>query len=75
VPPQYQAAAGVAIETVSKRRRVRQAKAQLVEAAFEIASATGAGMHGNPGRLVDDEDQTVAIKDAVCQLPLSPPPP
>src|SRR5438270_1055473 len=72
VPPQHQTAAGVAIETVRERRRVRQAEAQLVELAFEIGTAAGAGMHGNPGRLVDDDDQTVAIKDAVGELPPTP---
>jgi hypothetical protein len=62
VPPQDQAAAGVAVETVGKCRRVRQTKAQLVEATFEIWSATGAGVHRNPRRLVDDEDQTVPVQ-------------
>jgi hypothetical protein len=56
VPPQHKAAAGVAIESVSERRRVRQAEAQLVEPAFEIWTPAGAGMDGNPGRLVDYDD-------------------
>jgi hypothetical protein len=60
---------------VGERRRVRQAEAQLVEPAFEIWTPAGAGMDGNPGRLVDYDDQTVAIKDAFCELPVTPPPP
>ena len=54
---------------MGKRRRVWQAEAQLGEPAFEIGAAAGAGMHGNPGRLVDDQDETVAIKNAICQPP------
>src|SRR6202030_1737426 len=65
VPPQYQATAGVAVEAVRECRRLRQAEAQFVERAFEVWPAAGAGMHRNPGRLVDDEDQPIAIKDAV----------
>jgi hypothetical protein len=42
-------------------RRVRQAKAQLVEPAFEIGPPAWAGVHRNPGRLVDHKDQTVAV--------------
>jgi hypothetical protein len=33
---------------------MRQAEAQLVEPTFEIGTPVGAGMDGNPGRLVDD---------------------
>ena len=71
MPAEHQAAAGVAVEPMGERRRVRQAEAQLIEAAFEIRTAAGAGMHRNPRRLVDDQDQPVAIKDAIGKLPLS----
>jgi hypothetical protein len=56
-------------------RRVRQAKAQLIKAAFEIGAAAGAGMHGNPSRLVDDEDESVAVENALGEPPLAPSPP
>jgi hypothetical protein len=72
VPPQYQAAAGIAVEAVGESRRVRQPEPQLVKAAFEIGTPAGAGMDGDPRRLVDDEDQTVAIKDAIGESPLTP---
>jgi hypothetical protein len=32
-------------------------------------------MHRNPRRLVDDEDQTVAIKDPIAEPPFTPPAP
>ena len=54
---------------------MRQAEAQFAEATFEIGTPAGARMHRNPRRLVDDEDQTVAIKDTIGELPLTPPPP
>ena len=60
---------------MGERRRVRQPEAQLIEPTFEIGAAAGAGMHGDPGRLVDDEDQPVAIEDAVARsVPLTPEP-
>src|SRR5947209_2346905 len=67
VPPQHQAAAGIAIEPMGESRRVWQAEAQVVEPTFEIGPASGAGMHGNPGRLVDDENQTVAIEHPLAK--------
>jgi hypothetical protein len=71
VTSQYQASAGIAVEPVGESRWVRQAEAQLLEPAFEVGPAARAGMHGNAGRLVDDEDQTVAIKNAVGEPPPS----
>src|SRR5215472_33756 len=63
--PQHEAAAGVAIEPMSERRRVRQTGAQFVKPAFEIGSAARAGMHGDPRRLVDHEDQPITIEHAL----------
>jgi hypothetical protein len=40
---------------MGKTRRVRQAEAQRIEAAFEIRPPAGTGMHGDPRRLVDDQ--------------------
>jgi hypothetical protein len=58
-----EAAAGVAVEAVSKRRRVRQTETQLIKGAFKIRTAAGSAMHGNPCGLVDDQYETVAIQD------------
>jgi len=51
---EHEAAAGVPIKPMGEGRRVRQAKTQAVEAAFEIGTAAGAGMHGNARGFVDD---------------------
>jgi hypothetical protein len=67
MPAEHKAAAGVAVEPMGERRRVRQAKTECVEAAFEIPAAAGTGMHGNPRGLVDNQDQPVTIKDAIRQ--------
>src|SRR5215472_3503277 len=50
---------------MSKRRRIGQAEAQRVEAAFEIRPAAGSGMDRDPCRLVDYQDQPIAIEDAI----------
>ena len=73
VAPEHQASTGVAVEAMGESRRVRQAKPQFVEPAFEIGAAARAGMHGDTRGLVDYEDQTIAIKNAVGEPPLTPP--
>src|SRR6202022_1255854 len=60
---EYEAAAGVPIDPMGEGRRSRQAKTQAIEAAFEIGTAAGAGMHRNPRGLVDDQDQPIAIEN------------
>src|SRR5439155_12530206 len=62
---EHEAAAGVAVKPMGESRRLRQAEAQNVEAAFETGTAAGAGMHGNPRGLVDDQNEPVPVEDAV----------
>src|SRR5262249_34650365 len=64
---EHKTAAGVAVEPMGERRSVRQAKAQPTEAAFEIRTAAGTGMHRNPCRLVDNQYEPVAIEHAIGQ--------
>ena len=59
---QNQHARGIGIQPMGERRRSRQAEAQVVEAFLEIGRTAGAGMHGKPGRLVDHQDQTIAMQ-------------
>ena len=63
---------------------MRQAKAQVVEPALEIGFAAGAGVHGNPRRLVDYQNKAVATEQSFLgvsragwkrALPVSRPPP
>ena len=61
MPSEHKAAAGVAIETMSERRRMRQTEPQRIKAAFEIGATAGTGMHGDPRGLVYHQYETVAI--------------
>jgi hypothetical protein len=45
---EYEAAAGVPVEPMGEGRRMRQAKTQAIEAAFEIGPAAGAGCTAIP---------------------------
>jgi hypothetical protein len=63
MPAEDQAAAGVTVEPMSERRRVRQTKTQLIEATLEVRAAAGSGMHGDARWLVDDQYETIAIED------------
>jgi len=45
-----------------QRRRARQAEAQLTETILQIVAALRPAMHRQPGGLVDDEHQPVAVK-------------
>src|SRR5262245_5475574 len=65
---QHQAAAGVAVEPVRQRRRVRQAETQGVEMSLEIVAAAGAGMDRHSRGLVDDQAEPVAIEQALQQF-------
>ena len=67
MPAEDEAAAGVAVEAMSKCRRVRQTEAQLIKGTFKIRTAAGSAMHGNPCRLVENQDQTVSIKHPLRQ--------
>ena len=60
--PEHQAARGVAVEAMGERRLARQAEAQGVEIVLEVGAALGAAMDRDPGRLVDDQHQPVAIE-------------
>ncbi len=61
---QHQAARRVAIEPMRERRYPRQAEAQRVEIILKARTAFGSAMHGEAGRLVDDQHQPVAVEHA-----------
>ena len=65
---QHQAARRVAVEPVRQRRAARQPEPQRAESVFKAWSALRTAMHGNAGRLVDDQHQTVAVKKAGVYL-------
>ena len=62
MPAEDEAATGVAVEAMSERRRMGQTEAQLIKGAFEIWTAAGSAVHGNPRRLVDDQYEPVTIE-------------
>ena len=64
MPSQHEAAGGILVEPMRQHRRPRQAEAQRVERGFQIGAALGAAMHRQPGRLVDDQHQPVAMEHA-----------
>ena len=53
---------------MGQRRRPRQAEAQRVEAFLEVGRSARAGMDGEAGRLVDHQDQPVAMQHARLDL-------
>ena len=68
VPPEHENARRVAVEPVRQRRRLRQPEAQQREPVFEVRPAARPGMHRNPGRLVDNQHQPVAVEHAVREI-------
>jgi hypothetical protein len=62
VAPEHQAARRVAIEPVHEGGVARQTEAQRRKIIFETFTALRAAMNRDPGRLVDDEHQPVAIE-------------
>src|SRR5262249_59218909 len=60
---EYQAAGGVAIETMGERGRARQAEAQRAEIVFETLAALRPFVNGQARRFVDHQDQAVAIDE------------
>ena len=68
VAAQHQAAGGVAVEPVGEGGRVRQAEAQQRKPVLQMRTATRPGMDRDPGRLVDDQYQPVAVQHALDQL-------
>jgi ABC-type branched-subunit amino acid transport system ATPase component len=48
---------------MSKGGVARQTKAQFMEIIFHVFAALGAFVHSNAGRLVEHEDQTIAIQE------------
>ena len=61
---EHQAAGGVAIEPVRKRRRSRQPEAQRVEMILKALATLGAAMDREAGRLVDHQHEPVAVEEA-----------
>ena len=68
VAPEHQAARRVAIEPVHEGGVARQTKAQRRKIIFDIFAAFRAAMDRDPGRLVDDQHQPVAIEKPRDQL-------
>src|SRR5450631_4112930 len=64
VPSQHQASRGVLVEPVGERRRPRQAEPQGIEIVFETPAALRPTVHRQPGGLVDDQHQAVAVEHA-----------
>ena len=62
MPPEDEAAAGVAVEPVRKSGWMRHTEAQLIKVSLEVWAAARSAMHGNPGWLVDDQYEPVAIE-------------
>ena len=62
VTSEDEAAGGVAIEPMREGRIARQAEAEMMERGLEIFAALRPLVHRDAGRLVEDEDQRVAIK-------------
>src|SRR3546814_18355348 len=56
------------VEPVRQGWRLGQAELQMVEIAFEIVAAAGTAMHGEAGRLVDHQQQPVAVEHAAFDL-------
>jgi hypothetical protein len=54
MPPEHKAPAGIAVEAMSKRWRMRKTEPQRIKTAFEVRSAPGSRMDRDPGRFVDD---------------------
>ncbi len=59
---QHQAAGGVAVESMGKRRRARQAKAQRIKSVLQTRAAFGAAMYGDAGGFIDYQHQPVAMQ-------------
>src|SRR5215472_9036334 len=72
MPAKDEATGGVAVETMRERRRMRQTEAQLIKRALEVGTPARPGMHGDPRRFVEHEDQPVAIEDALGEPHKSP---
>ena len=68
VASEDEAAGGVAIEPMREGRIARQAEAKMMERGLEIFAALRPLVHRDAGRLVEDEDQRVAIEQPRVDL-------
>ena len=62
--PKYKAAGGIAVEPVGQHGWPRQAEPQRVERRFQVGTPLRTAVHRQPGRLVDDQHQPVAMEHA-----------
>ena len=62
VAAEHQAAGGLPVQPMGERGPPRQAEAQRVEMILQGTAALRAAMHGQAGRLVDDQHQPVAVE-------------
>ena len=66
--PEHKASGGVLVEAMRQGGRTRQAEPQGVEMILQAGAAFRSAMHREPGRLVDDQHQSIAIKHASQHL-------
>ncbi len=64
MPSEHEAAGGVAVEPMRKRRPSRQAEAQGVKVVLEARAAFRPGVNGDAGWLIENEHHPVAIEEA-----------
>ena len=62
--PEHKASGGVLVETMRQGRRAWQAEPQSVEIVLQAGAAFRSTVHREPGGLVDDQHQPIAIKHA-----------
>ena len=66
--PEHQTAGGVAIEPVRERRIARQAEAKMMERVLEVFAALRTLVNRDSRRLVENEDQRIAIEQPRMDL-------
>ena len=64
----HKTSGGIAVEPVRERRRTRQPEPQCIEMVLQALAALWALVHGQSGGFVDNQHQTVAIKEPLRYL-------
>ena len=68
MPPEHQAARGVAVEAVRERRLARQAEAQGVKIVLEARAAFRTGVNSDAGGFVEHEHHPVSVEQPRCRF-------
>jgi hypothetical protein len=68
MPAQDEAARCVLVQPMRQLRQPRQTEAQRIEQCGQVRATLGAGMHGKPRRLVEDEHHGVAVEETARQI-------